>query len=62
MTDKNNTTIATKFPTLKRTHNRHRVRTKIHTSSDIITDHFLYIVNESFRRNLRNTMNLIRVL
>ena len=62
MTEKDNSVIATKFPTLKRAHNRHRVRTKVHTSSNMITEHFLYIINESLRRNLKNTMNLIRVL
>ena len=62
MTEKDSSLIASKFPTLKRIHNRHRVRTKIHTSSDFITNNFLYIINESFRRNLKNTMNLIRVL
>ena len=62
MTGKDNTLIASKFPTLKRMHNRLKVRTKTHTSSDFITNNFLYIVNESFRRSLKNTMNLIRVL
>ena len=62
MTDRDSSHIASKFPTLKRTHSRHRVRTKVHTSSEFVANNFVYIVNESLRADLRNTMNLIRVL
>jgi len=62
MTEKDCSNINSKFPTLKRMKNRHRVRSKSFASSAFIQKHFIYIVNESLRTNLRNSMNLIRVL
>ena len=62
MSDKDCYNINSKFPTLKRNKVRHRVRSKTFTSSDFISKNFIYIINESFRTNLRNSMNLIRVL
>ena len=62
MTEKGNCNIASKFPTLKRIGNRLRVRTKTYTSSEFISSHFIYILNESFRKNIKNSMNLARVL
>lgn len=62
MPDKGNNIICKRFPSLKR-HNKHsRVRTKTTVSHNLIVDHFPYIVMDSIKTNLRNTMNLIRVL
>ena len=62
MSDKDCININSKFPSLKRTKVNHRVRSKTYTSSDFICKNFIYIINESLRTNLRNTMNLVRVL
>ena len=62
MSEKGNCNVASKFPTLKRNGNRFRVRTKTYASSNFICEHFIYILNESFRNNIKNSMNLVRVL
>ena len=62
MSEKDCCNVNSKFPPLKRIKDRHRVRSKTFTSSNFICKNFIYIVNESLRTNLRNTMNLIRVL
>ena len=62
MAGRGNTDIASKFPSLKRSGNRYRIRTKSPTSSKFICDNFIYIMNESFRNDLKNSMNLTRVL
>ena len=62
MFEKDNTNIFSRFPPLKRIIQRLKVRTKSDVSNTFVVDHFFYIVNESLRTNLRNTMNLIRVL
>ena len=62
MSEKESININSKFPPLKRIKDHHKVRSKLSTSNDFICKNFLYIVNESFRTNLKNTMNLIRVL
>ena len=62
MSEKDCCNINRKFPPLKRMNPKHRIRSKIFASSGIILKHFIYIVNESLKTNLRNTMNLIRVL
>ena len=62
MTEKDCCNVNSKFPPLKRMKERHRIRSKTFASSDIILKQFIYIVYESLRTNLRNTMNLIRVL
>ena len=54
--------IFSKFPPLKRIEVRHKIRTKRPTGNEFIVDNFIYIINESLRSNIRNTMNLIRVL
>jgi hypothetical protein len=62
MTDKGNSIINNKFPSLKR-HSKHsRKRAKIKVSQNLIIEHFPYIVMESLANERRNTMNLIRVL
>ena len=62
MSEKGNCNIACKFPALKRSMNRFRVRSKTYTSSDFILNNFIYILNESFRNNIKNSMNLVRAL
>ena len=62
MTNRDHCNVSSKFPSLKRTSERLKVRTKHPISSNTILDHFIYIINESFHTNLRNTRNLIRVL
>ena len=62
MTDKDSCDIYSKFPSLSRMKEQYKVRTKTSSSSTFVVDNFIYIVNESLRSNLRNTMNLIRVL
>ena len=62
MTEKDCCNVNSKFPPLKRMKERLRIRSKTFASSDIILKQFIYIVYESLRTNLRNTMNLIRVL
>ena len=62
MSEKDCCNINSKFPPLKRIKESQRVRSKTFTSSDFICKNFIYIINESLRTNLRNTMNLIRVL
>ena len=62
MNDRNSCNIFSKFPSLKRMKGRQKIRTKTSTSDDFIVENFIYIINESLRTNLRNTMNLIRVL
>ena len=62
MSDKDLCNIYSKFPPLKRVKDRHRIRSKNYISSQFISKHFIYILNESFRTNLKNTMNLIRTL
>ena len=62
MSEKENINIYSKFPSLKRMKEHHKVRSKLSTSNDFICKNFLYIINESFRSNLKNTMNLIRTL
>lgn len=54
--------IFRRFPSLPRLQERYKVRTRMPTSSQAILDNFIYIVNESIRTNIKNTMNLIRVL
>ena len=48
--------------TLKKIKERFKIRTKYDTSNTFVVDNFIYIINESIRTNLKNTMNLIRVL
>ena len=62
MFEKGNENIFLQFPPLPRVKNSQKVRTKNPTSNTFIVDNFIYIINESIRSNLRNTMNLIRVL
>ena len=62
MTDRINNIVFSKFPPLKRQSDHHRVRTKRTVISNLILDHFPYIIMESIKTNRRNTMNLIRVL
>ena len=57
-----NSSIFSKFPALKRIKQHLKVRTKFPTSNTFILDNFIYIINESIRNNIKNTMNLIRVL
>ena len=54
--------ICSRFPSLKRIKEHQKVRSKLPTSDNFILDNFIYIVNESLRNDIRNTMNLIRVL
>ena len=62
MSDKDLCNIYSKFPPLIRVKDRHRIRSKNYISSQFISKYFIYILNESFRTNLKNTMNLIRTL
>ena len=57
-----NSSIISRFPSLKRIKEHQKVRTKLPTSNTFILDNFIYIINESLRTNIKNTMNLIRVL
>ena len=60
--ENDNLSIISRFPSLKRIKEHHKVRTKLPTSNTFILDNFIYIINESLRHNIKNTMNLIRVL
>ena len=62
MPEKDNSNVNSTFPTLKRMSVRHRVGSDIFTFNYFIGKNFVYIINESLRNNLRNTMNLIRIL
>ena len=62
MGEKGNDIIFLQFPPLPRIKNTQKIRTKNTTSNSFVADNFIYIINESLRSNLRNTMNLIRVL
>ena len=62
MTERGNNIIFTRFPSLKRYNKHVRVRTKAGVSQNLLIDHFPYIIMESIKTDLRNTMNLIRVL
>ena len=62
MTERDSSNIFSKFPPLKRIKERQRIRSKNFSSSDFICQNFIYIMYESLRVNLRNSMNLIRVL
>ena len=62
MEDRNHDNIFSKFPPLKKIKERFKIRTRYDTSNTFIIDNFLYIINDSIRTNLKNTMNLIRVL
>ena len=62
MAGKDLSIIYSRFPSLKRMKERQKVRTKSNVSSTFLVDNFIYIINESLRTNLRNTMNLVRVL
>ena len=62
MTDSDRCNISSKFPSLKRVKEHQKVRTKVKSSNEFVINNFFYIINESFRSNLKNTMNLIRVL
>ncbi len=57
-----NKSIFSHFPSLKRVKEHLKVRTKEPIANTFVLDNFIYAVNESIRVNLRNTMNLIRVL
>ena len=59
---RNHDHIFSKFPPLIKIKERHKIRAKYDTSNTFIVDHFLYIINDSLRTNLPNTMNLVRVL
>ena len=54
--------IFSRFPSLSRNKSRNKIRTKLPVSTNTILNNFIYIVNESIRSNLKNTMNLIRAL
>ena len=62
MADRECNDIFSRFPSLKRVIDRQKVCIKNTTSNDFVINNFLYIVNESLRTDLKNTMNLIRVL
>ena len=62
MPEKDLSVVCSRFPSLKRVKEQQKVRTKSSVTSTFLIDNFIYIINESLRTNLRNTMNLIRVL
>ena len=62
MENRNHDNVFSKFPPLKKIKERFKIRTKYDTSNTFVVDNFIYIINESIRTNLKNTMNLIRVL
>ena len=62
MAEKDHSNIYSKFPSLKQIKVRQKIRTKSPTSNAFVVDNFIYIVNESLRTDLRNTINLIRNL
>lgn len=62
MSERDNSNIYSKFPPLKKVKEGLKIRTKNTTSNNFILDNFMYIINESLRTDLKNTMNLVRVL
>ena len=62
MENRNHDNVFSKFPPLKKIKERFKIRTKCDTSNTFVVDNFTYIINDSIRTNLKNTMNLIRVL
>ena len=62
MAEKDLSIVCSRFPSLKRMKEQQKVRTKLSVSSTLLIDNFIYIINESLRTNLKNTMNLVRVL
>ena len=62
MQEKDCLNIFSKFPALSRSKVRHKIRTKNSVSDPLIVDHFIYIVNHALSTDIRNAMNLIRVL
>ena len=62
MAEKDLSVVCSRFPSLKRIKEQQKVRTKSSVSSTFVIDNFIYIIYESLRTNLKNTMNLVRVL
>ena len=65
MAEKDLSIVCSRFPSLegmKHMKEQQKVRTKLSVSSTLLIDNFIYIINESLRTNLKNTMNLVRVL
>ena len=62
MVEKDCCDIFSKFPPLNRLKEQYKICTKTSSSSPFIVDNFIYIISESLRSSLPNTMNLIRVL
>ena len=62
MAERDCTNIFSKFPSLIRMKERYKIRTKTPASNNFIVDNFIYIINEALRTDIRNSMNLIRVL
>ena len=62
MRDRNHDNVFAKFPPLMRIKEGLKIRTRNKTSDRFVLDRFIYIINESLRTNIKNTMNLIRVL
>ena len=62
MSDRDNFYVCSRFPSLSRLREQYKIRTKTPSSNTFIVDNFIYILNESLRSSLCNTMNLVRVL
>ena len=54
--------VFSRFPPLKRIREQKKVRTKRPVNNNFILDNFIYIINQSISDNIKNTMNLVRVL
>ena len=62
MSDRDNFYVYSRFTSLSRLREQYKIRTKTPSSNTFIVDNFIYILNESLRSSLCNTMNLVRVL
>ena len=58
----NSCNVFSRFPSLKRIKEHQKVRTKQLINNTFVLDNFIYTINESLKTDIKNTMNLIRVL